>query len=242
MRVQVGAMLERFGFAEAGFADARADNAPDQVWALLGLFARRRGTLGKEDAGTTKSGTLKQKVGTLRTRLRALVGIEADPFHTTRKGEPYRARFAIRSDGGAQFPTPPGATWDDIALTETPAGIDIAVTADTRGIASEFDDAGAGRRVGTVARGERISSRTLADLGLTAPDGAPTPAGAALVALLRANGRLKRPRHAPEPLALGKALSQFFGIDAPPFAFDPARGRWVARFEAESLVPPSDRS
>lgn len=242
VRVQVGEVLQRFGFAEAGFGDDRADNAPDQLWTLLGLLARRRGTLGTGDAGTTKPGKLKQKVGALRTRLRALVGIESDPFHKNRKGEPYRARFAIRADNGAAFPTPPGATWDDVSLTETADGIGIAVTADTRGVGSEFDDEGTSRRVGTVETRERHSSRTLADLGLTEPDGTPTPAGAALVALLRARGRLKGRKNTPGLIVLGKALTRFFGIDDPPFTFDPTHGMWVARFEAESVVPPPDRS
>ncbi|MDY3558155.1 hypothetical protein R5W23_001054 [Gemmata sp. JC673] len=242
VRVQVGSVAERFGFTEAGFADRRAKGAPDDAWALLGLLARSRGTLGTDDAVRTKSGGLKQKVGTLRTRLRGLLGIEADPFHPTRKGEPYRTRFTISRDGPVVFPTPPSATWDDLTVTETSDGVVISVTVERRDIASEFGDTGGRRRVGTVGRGERRSTHTLSDLGLTDPDGAPTRAGAAFLDLLRGGGRLTRPQGAPELLALGRALAQFFPLDDPPLAFDPARALWVARFEAESLVPPSDRS
>ncbi|VTR98530.1 Uncharacterized protein OS=Isosphaera pallida (strain ATCC 43644 / DSM 9630 / IS1B) GN=Isop_2458 PE=4 SV=1 [Gemmata massiliana] len=95
VRAQIGTVLERFGFAGAGFADRRAKGAPDDMWGLLGLLARFRGVLGTGDAVGTKPGGLKQKVGILRARLRALVGIEADPFHSNRKGHPYRTRFAI---------------------------------------------------------------------------------------------------------------------------------------------------
>ncbi len=242
VRVRVGDVVERFGFAEAGFADRRAKGAPDDLWGLLGLLARFRGVLGTGDTVGTKPGGLRQKIGTLRARLRALVGIEADPFHPNRKGHPYRARFAIWRDGPLTFPTPPGTTWDDLTLSETRAGIRISVTAESRSVTREFDDEGVARRTGSVETGERQFTHSLADLGLEVGDGEPAPAGTALLNLLRAGGRLARSRNAPELLALGKALSRFFGIDDPPLTFDPARARWVARFEAESLVPPSERS
>lgn len=77
-----------FGFAEAGFENRRKKNAPDEVWALLRVLARR-GELAPNDHITTKTGSLKQKVTLLRARLRALVGIEGDPFHPTPRGKPY---------------------------------------------------------------------------------------------------------------------------------------------------------
>ncbi len=239
VRVQVGDTVERFGFADAGFGDGRAAGAPDGQWALLALLARHRGTLGTEDGMTTKAQKVKQKVGVLRARLRALLALDGDPFHPTGKGQPYRARFAIRPDGPLAFSTPPGATWDDLTLTETRTGIDIAVTTDTRGVAREHADGGEAdsRWAGTAERGERHSAYTLADLGLAGAGGDPNPAGVALVALLRAGGRLTRPANAPDLLALGGTLARFFQLDAPPLTFDPARSVWSARFEAASAVP-----
>lgn len=243
LRVRVGERVEQFTFAEAGFADRRAADAPDELWALLGVLARYGGEIPTGDAVRMKPAKLKQKVGVLRDRLRALLVLDADPFRPTRPGQPYRARFTIRRDGPLTFPTPPGAGWDDLTLTEAATGLDVAVTADARGVALEFADEGReGQWAGTVERGERHARYTLADLGLTDAAGDPTPAGAALVALLRTGGRLPRPERAPELLALGQALARFFQLDAPPLDFDRKRGIWVTRFEAASVVPVSDRS
>ncbi|MBP3956718.1 hypothetical protein J8F10_15710 [Gemmata sp. G18] len=111
---------------------AQAD-VPDDVWAVLRVLARLGGALGTGDQITTKGNDLKQKVSTLRERLRALVGLDGDPFHRTPRGRPYRARFAIRSAGAATFPAPPGATWDDVTVTEVEPGIlAIAVAIEAR--------------------------------------------------------------------------------------------------------------
>jgi hypothetical protein len=61
------------------------------------------------------------------------------------------------------------------------------------------------------------------------------------VAVLRAGGRLTRPADDPDLIALGYALTAFFQLTDPPFAFDPKRRLWTAQFEAASLAPPSDR-
>lgn len=244
VRVRAGDVAERFGFAEAGFEDRREGNAPDDVWALLKLFARYRGTLGTGDAVATKSGVLKQRVSVLRDRLRALLALDGDPFHPTRKGRPYRTRFAVRADGGATFPTPPGATWGDVTLTEVAPGVlEIGVTATAHGaeyVRGSDDEAAGGRWEGTTAKAERTARHPLADLGLGEP-GAPTAAGTALLALLRAGGRLTRPANDPDLLALGAVLTRFFQLPDPPLAFDTKRTQWTARFEASSFVPPSDR-
>lgn len=243
VRVRVGDVAGRFGFAEAGFEDRREGNAPDDVWALLRLLARFRGTLGTGDAVATKPGVLKQRVSVLRDRLRALLALDGDPFHPTRRGQPYRARFAVRAEGTATFPTPPGATWDDVTVTEVAPGVlEVTVTTAARG--AEYvrgsDAESAGLWEGATTAAERTARHTLADLGLGEPD-APTAAGTAVLTLLRAGGRLTRPANDPELLALGAALSRFFQLPDPPLAFDAKRTHWFARFEAASFVPPSDR-
>lgn len=237
--VRVGDVSGRFGFAEAGFEDRREKGTPDDVWALLRVLARLRGTLGTGDAVTTKPADLKQKVSVLRNRLRALLALDADPFHPNHKGQPYRARFAVRSGGPATFPTPPGATWDDISVTEVAACVvEVGVTVAARG--AEYvhgDEETGGRWEGTMAEAERARRYTLADFGL----GEPNPAGTAFVVLLRAGGRLNRPANDPELLALGGALTAFFQLSDAPLTFDANRKLWSARFEAVSFVPASDR-
>ncbi len=244
LAVRVGTVAREFGFAAAGFENRRTKGVPDELWTLLRVLARRRGELGPEDGVATKSGGLKTKVSALRKRLRALLALADDPFHPNLTGQPYRARFAIRCAGPETFPTPPGATWDDISLTETAAGtIVVGATAETRGAAYlRGDEEGdRGRWEGTTDASDRQIRYTLADLGLAGPDDAPTPAGEALAAVLRAGGRLARPVEDEDLLALGGALTRFFGIAGPPFEYDPGRRRWVARFEAASVVPASDR-
>ncbi|QJW92573.1 hypothetical protein FTUN_0069 [Frigoriglobus tundricola] len=179
----------------------------------------------------------------LRDRLQALVGRDDDPFHPNRPGQPYRARFTIRRAGPATFPTPPGATWGAVSLTETgPGVVEAAVTTRGRGVARVRGDGPGdrGRWEGTTQDDERRLRYTLRDLGMTGPDGAPT-AGASLVAVLRAGGRLARSAGDKGMLALSGALARFFQLDDPPFTFDPKRGQWVAQFEATSTVPAPDR-
>ena len=230
--VQVGDVAQRFGFADAGFEDRREKNTPDDAWALLRLLARFGGRLGTGDTVLTKPGKLKQRASVLRERLRALLALDGDPFHPTRPGHPYRARFAIRADGPATFPTPPGATWDDLTLTEIEVGvIEVSVTVTARDVAFARDDGAGGRWEGVTGESEQFNRFALTDLG---PSG---PAAETLVALLRAGGRLTRPADDAGLLALGGALGRFFQLTGPPLTFDPKRRQWAARFGAASNVP-----
>lgn len=241
--VRVGDVTRSFGFADAGFEDLRERGKPDEVWTLLATLARHRGVLGPPDGVRTKDPILKQRVSRLRAALKALLGLDGDPFHPTRRGQPYRARFAVRAAGPATFPTPAGAGWDDLTLTEVAPGVlEVGVGAEGRGASfAPANDGGSGRWEGTTEAGALSRRCSLADVGLVGPAGTPDAAGATLVAVLRAGGRLTRPADDPALLALGGVLTRFFGIGTPPFAFAPRRGEWVAQFEAASLAPPSDR-
>jgi hypothetical protein len=239
--VRVGEVAQTFTFAEAGFENRRKKGVADDLWVLLRLLASHRGELGTGDEITTKPGKLKQKVSELRDRLRALLALAGDPFHSNRKGQPYRARFAIRSAGPATFPTPPGANWDDISVTEVAVGlVEVSVTGEARGVAfvSEGEE-GQSHWEGSTEAGERGWRFAFADLGLVGADG--NSAGEALVAILRAEGRVKRPTGDAGLLALGGALTRFFQLTAPPFEFEAKRSEWVAQFEASSVVAGSDR-
>jgi hypothetical protein len=239
VRVQVGEVVERFGFGEAGFEERRKTGVPDHAWRTLTLLAQYSGTLGSGDRVTTKKGEVKQVVSVLRGRLKALLGIEADPFHATAKGQPYRARFTVRLGSGTAFPTPPGAVWDDVSVTEVASGV-FEASVGTTGRDVLFvptDDSPRGRPEAAVTPDERRGRYTLADLGLVDADGSPKPAGDALVALLRSAGRLRGRAADPALLALGQALSTFFGLGEPPLDYDRPRREWVARFEARSAVP-----
>ncbi len=224
-----------FGFSEAGFENRRKKNAPDALWVLLRAFARCRGTLAPRDLSphdrlTTKPDALKAQVGKLRAALCALVGIEGDPFHRTRRGKPYRARFAVKLGGPVTCSLPAGATWDDLTLTATAAGVNVSVTTDARGTAFADD----GTREGCTDTTEREFAYTFAEMGCT------ESTERALRVVLSGRGRVSRPTDDADMLALGGALTTFFGItSAPPFGYDRARGQWVATFEA--LPAPAER-
>ncbi len=242
--VRAGDVVRSFGFAEAGFEDRRERGKPDEVWTLLRTLARHRGVLGPTDAVLTKENTVKQGMSRLRASLRALVGLDHDPFHPTRRGKPYRTRFAVTSSDPTAFPTPPGVGWDALTLTEvTPGVIEAAVGVEGRDVTlvPADDDGGSGRWEGVTTAADRRRRFTLAELGLILTAGGPEAAGEALLAALRAGGRLTRPADDPSLLALGDALTRFFGIGDAPFEFAPRRGEWVTRFEAASVVRPSDR-
>lgn len=232
LTVRAGGVVRRVGFVEAGFEDGRRAGVPDARWALLRMIAQQGGVLDTGDAIRTKRGAMKQAVSALRSRLRALLGVAGDPFYPNRKTAAYRTRFTIRAGAGPGFPTPPGATWGDITLTAAgPDSVRVAVRTTTVGVAFvPADDRDApDRHEAVTADGERGGRYGLADLGLVGADGRPTPAAAALAAVLRSGGRVDRSEGDPGMLALGKALTVFFHLADPPFDFRPARS-WAARF------------
>jgi hypothetical protein len=240
VEVRVAEVSRAFSFAEAGFENQRTKGKPDDVWNLFRLFAQQNGELGTGDHIKMKPDVLKAKVSKLRDRLRQLLALDADPFHPNRSGQPYRARFKIRRAGPETFPTPPGATWDDVTLTERADGtVEVAVACESRGavfVAADAPDkpTDRGRWEGTTESGERSHRYSLASLGLTDENGDPNGAGAALLAVLRAGGRVNRPAEDEGMLVLGAALTTFFGIDAPPFEYDSKRKLWCAVFSAVS--------
>lgn len=84
------------GYEDAGFGDGRT-GAPARGWALLTLLAKRGGELDDGDGNPTKSDTLTRAVSDLRAALCRLTGLTADPFHPTRRNQPYRTRFHVRT-------------------------------------------------------------------------------------------------------------------------------------------------
>ncbi len=241
--VRVGDVTRSFGYADAGFEDRRERGKPDEVWALLTTLARHRGVYGPTDGVRTKDFAMKQMVSRLRGAIKTLLGLDTDPFHPTRAGRPYRARFAVSAAGPATFPTPAGTGWDDLTLTEVAPGL-IEIGIEGEGRRASFMPAGdgaSGEWQRTTAAVVRRNCYSFADVGLLGPAGVPDAAGEVLVAVLRARGRLTRPADDGALLALGGALTRFLGVADPPFEFVPPRGEWVARFEAASVVSPSDR-
>ena len=71
-------------------------------------------------------------------------------------------------------------------------------------------------------------------MGLARNNGQVTEEGKALLAMIRAGGRLHRGGDDLAVLRLGERLRTWSGIEDDPFQFTAAGGIWVARFECES--------
>jgi hypothetical protein len=246
VRVEVMGRRREFTFQEAGFEDRRRRQVPNHLWALLRVFALRGGVVPLDDPQLAASvrTNLKQAVSQLTKHLRRLLQLEGSPFGNARGPRRYEAHFRIADEAGILFPTPPDTAWDQVTVTEVRPGVlTVAVAAPevfpVYVSAGEEDGRGgweAGERQGAVVR--RYDLRTL---GLADADGQPTPAGAALVAVLRAGGWVRRPATDPGMLALCRFLGRLLQINDSPFQFVRAENRWAALFEASSRATDGSR-
>ncbi len=228
---------DEFGYAEAGFENRRSrGNPPDQLWELLHRFARGNGSLRREALTPDKKANLKQQVSALGRRLRALFPIPGRPF-TKPTDAPYRASFHIRPKDGMTIQVPNGCTWPRVAIVETRGGSIRFVLEGTKRFMA-YDDGQ--RRESSRVAAERPASVTiehnLEELDLLGDDGAPTPAGQALLDVLRARRRVKRDRDDRGINELCHRLCRITQIEESPFEFDFGRGEWVPVFAASSEV------
>jgi hypothetical protein len=126
-------------------------------------------------------------------------------------------------------------SWLDVRIAEVPGG------------RLRFQIKGkqtfAGRRHGAEHGREReAAERTVSVLreysmeaiGLARNNGQATEEGKALLAMVRAGGRLHRCGDDLSVLRLGERLRTWTGIEDDPFQFTAAGGIWVARFECEA--------
>ena len=227
VRVRTADRVFEVGNADAGLADKRTGK-PNRSRGLLALLARRGGELGTGDRLTTKSDALKQQFAGLRDRLRRLTGLVDDPFHPIRRGGDYRARFRVVSAAGPVF-VAAVTDWDVVALTEIRAEVvEVETEAATTGVVVDH-----GQGIASTEAAVRTNVFAVGDLGLSAP------VGAALVAVLRADGRVRAPATDRTMAELAAGLADMFGTDMLPFVV--STGTWTARFAATSLVPLSDR-
>lgn len=149
------------GFVEAGFENRRDGGKPDRSWQLLALLARSGGVLSGGDEAGWKSETLRQGMSQLRTALKRLAGRTDDPFHPTRRGGAYRARFMLKAAGSAVLVLPADTTWDDLEFRERDQDtLEVRYSVDVHTTAFGTD-----RREAAVATGERNVSVRFAALG-----------------------------------------------------------------------------
>jgi hypothetical protein len=243
LRVEVLGKRKELTFRQAGFEERRRRDAPDRLWQLLRLLAAHGGVLPwpRSSGPQRRVGSLKQNMSQLGKRLSALLLIDGKPFRDSRVTRRYEARFRIAAEEGLRFPTPAGLSWDGVGIAEVRPGV-IAVTADAAGAFAVFtaSDDGAddpGRWEAAVQATPLRREYDLRSLGLADEDGRPTPAGDALLAVLRGGGQVRRKPGDRAMLTLGRLLSRLMQIDTSPFAFSRAQQQWSALFEASSGVP-----
>jgi hypothetical protein len=77
----------------------------------------------------------------------------------------------------------------------------------------------------------------LRTLGLARANGRLSPAGEALLAVLRSSGKVRREKSDQGMLTLSRRLCDLLELDRPPFQFSASQRMWSALFEASSVVP-----
>jgi hypothetical protein len=243
LRVEVLGKWRRLTFQQAGFEERRRRDVPDRLWQLLRLLATHGGVLPLPRASSPqrRGGNLKQNMSQLGKRLNALLLIDGRPFKDSRVTRRYEARFKIAAEEGLRVPTPEGLNWDGVGIVEVRPGV-IVVNADGAAAFAVYTAPDA--EADNPGRWEVAAQATplrreydLRSLGLADEDGRPTPAGDALLAVLRGSGKVERKQSDGAMLTLGGLLSQLMQIDTSPFAFSRAQQEWSALFEASSSVP-----
>jgi hypothetical protein len=247
IHLDVRGRRKTFTFQEAGFVDRRKGNAPDRLWRLLRVFALHGGVIPVSGRGLDRRvhDNLKQNVNRLGHQLRALLLIDGSPFKDSRRSRRYETRFKITAEEGVRFPTPVGITWDNVALTEVRPGVIVVSveTAETFAAYSLPDEEGGGRGRWEAAQrpGELAREYELHTLGLADDDSQPDAQGEALIAVLRAGGKVQRPPTDRAMLTLGKRLCHLMQLQDSPFQFSRERQTWSALFDASSSVADASR-
>jgi hypothetical protein len=86
----------RWGSKISGFEDGRT-RQPNYQWALLRLFAAKKGELSWENSEAADK--LKKRKQALSETLKAYFNIDDDPFHPYRDEKTYRTKFKLKAEG-----------------------------------------------------------------------------------------------------------------------------------------------
>jgi hypothetical protein len=238
--IDVRGKRKTFTFQEAGFVDRRKGCAPDMLWQLLRVLALHGGVLPFGGRNRREGNKLSKNIYKLACRLRALLVIDGNPFKDSRQSRRYETRFKVAAEEGVRFPTPEGAGWDNVALTEIRPGVIVAAVeiAETFPAYSipDSEGGGPGRWEAAERTGELVREYELRTLGLADDNGRPDARGEALIAVLRAGGKVQRPERDSAMLGLCKRLSDLLQLQDTPFQFFHGWQTWSALFDASSTV------
>jgi len=237
LTMRVNGLSRQLSVEDLGFADQRkGDVAGDKVWQVLRLFARQGGELALPEVAVKRSERqrLQKHIGILRQRLQTVFPIQGDPIRCDRAQERYRCAFRVSQMAESGWNLDNTTSWLDVRITELPAGrlqFQIKGKETFAGLRHGVEN---GRERETAERAVSISRQySLEAMGLARNNGQVTEEGKALLAMIRAGGRLHGGGDDLAVLRLGEHLRNWTGIEGDPFQFTAAGGIWVARFECE---------
>lgn len=222
---------------DLGFADQRkGDVTGDKVWQILRMFAQKDGVLVLTEIARKDSERqrIQKQIRILRQRLQTVFPIQGDPIRCDRAQVSYQCAFRICRMVESGLALGEATSWLDVRITELPGGrMQLQVKgkeifgARSNGVQNGREREAAERMVSTARE------YSLDAMGLTRSNGQVTEEGKALLAMIRAGGRLHRGGDDLAVLRLGERLRSWTGIEDDPFQFTVSGGIWVARFECE---------
>ncbi|MCL4853894.1 MAG: hypothetical protein KJZ78_21250 [Bryobacteraceae bacterium] len=238
LSIRVNGSARELTVEALGFADRRKGAVVgDKVWQVLRLFAHHGGALALSDIAPKEADRqrLQKQIRILRKRLQTVFPIQGDPICCDRAADLYECAFRISRMTESGLTLGQGSSWLDVRIVEIPGGR-IQFQVKTREVFAARRNGGNSTREREAA--ERAGCKSLAysleTVGLAKSNGQLTDEGKALLALLRAGGRLNRVGDDMIMLRLGERLRRWTGLPDEPFQFSVAGGVWVARFECES--------
>lgn len=223
---------------DLGFADERkGDVVGDKVWQVLRLFAQQGGAVALAEivAKLSERQRLQKQIGILRQRLQTVFPIQGDPIRCDRVRERYECAFHVNQMAESGWNLDNTTSWLDVRITELAAGRLQFQIKGKETFAGRKHGTDLGREREAAERAVSISREySLEAMGLARNNGQVNDEGKALLAMLRAGGRLHRDGDDLAVLRLGERLRTWTGIEDDPFQFTAAGGTWVARFECEA--------
>ena len=222
---------------DLGFADQRKGQvAGDKVWQILRMFAQEGGALALTEIAPKASERqrLQKQIRILRQRMQTVFPIQGDPIRCDRAQERYECAFQVCRLVESGLTLGHGTYWLDVRIAEFPGGR-IQFQIKGKEVFAARRNSGEHGREREAAERAVFTAReySLDAMGLTRSNGQVTEEGRALLAMLRAGGRLHRPGDDLAVLRLGECLRAWTGMEDDPFQFTPAGGIWVARFECD---------
>ena len=240
LRVCVGGRNWDLALEDVGFADARKKlGEVDKAFLVLQWFAARRGVLSLDEIERRYSQrrSFQKQISLLRARLRKLISIDGDPFVWRAEEEEYCCRFQIRPHGTIDLPRPASGSWADCQIADIGDGR-IAFGVKTKQRIRAFGERKDSSRVfAEAAEQETVAWQefSLVELGLAKDVDTIEPEGRLLLELVRAGGKLSRPKSTGNfdlmALRLAKWLRDHSANDDEPLQYTEAMEMWVATFD-----------